>query len=135
MGAWGAGSFENDMACDWTAGLEDVADLSYIEETLTDVLEDDEEYLDSDPASAAIGACEVLARLKGHSAQCDPFTESVDAWVAAHPQPVPDKLIKLALKTLDRILAPDSELLELWDETGSRDWHNAVEDLRKRLLV
>ncbi len=34
MGAWGANTFENDTACDWTYELADVDDLSLVLETL-----------------------------------------------------------------------------------------------------
>lgn len=64
MGAWGAGSFDNDTACDWAEALKRVDNLSLIAGALGRVLDTDHDYLDSDVASKGLAACEVLARLK-----------------------------------------------------------------------
>jgi len=134
MGAWGERAFDNDMANDWAYELEEVEDLSAVEEAL-EAVEEEEDYLDSDEASAALAACEVIARLKGKSGgYMDAYTEKVDAWVAAHPLKVPAKLVARAHKVIDRILGEDSELRELWEEDGPGKWRKAVEELRGRVL-
>jgi hypothetical protein len=38
MGAWGADTFDNDTACDWSYALDEVADLNFVRETLARVL-------------------------------------------------------------------------------------------------
>ena len=135
MGAWGTGTFDNDTAGDWADGLAERADLSLVHETLLTVSSGDC-YLDADDASEALAACEVLARLKGNTGARDAYTETVDAWVVAHPQPVPPDLVRLATAAIDRILGENSELAELWAESESAaEWRTAVEDLRRRVTA
>ena len=133
MGAWGTGTFDNDTACDWALSLEGGEDLSRVRETLDAVLEE-EDYLDSDPASEALAACEVVARLKGNWGVRDSYSEPADRWVEAHPQPVPPELVAKAVAAIDRVLTPPSELPDLWDEGKDPDgWRAAVADLRRRV--
>ena len=80
MGAWSHEPFGNDDANDWAYGLEDVTDLSLIDETLDRVLEA-EEYLEAPEASEAVAAIEVLAKLLGKGTQTDTYTAKVDEWV------------------------------------------------------
>ena len=77
MGAWDATSFGNDTANDWAYDLEKCDDLSYIESTLQEVLDTGDDYLDSDPASEAIAAAEVLAWLRGRPMPVDAFTKKI----------------------------------------------------------
>lgn len=134
MGTWGVNAFDNDAANDWAYDLEDVADLSLVVSALTDVEAVGGEYLDEDVACSALAACEVIARLRGRTGYTDAYTEKVDAWVAAHRlQPEPG-LVGRAQAAIDRILAADSELAELW--AGSDDgeqWRMWVADLRRRV--
>lgn len=134
MGAWGVLAFDNDTACDWKYGLDDVDDLSLVESAFDELEEVGGEYLDQDLACHALAACEVIARLRGKPGYTNSFTEGVDEWVAAHNiQPSP-ALIKRAFAAIDRVLADDSELRELWDESAdSAEWCAGVQDLRKRL--
>ena len=81
MGAWGTGIFDNDMACDWTGELDGADDLSPVEEALDEVLAIGDGYLDSDEASGALAACEVIARLKGNWGKRDAYSEDLDEWV------------------------------------------------------
>ena len=131
MGAWDAGSFDNDTACDWAGGLENTTDLSMVLEALAQVLDDAPDYVEADAGSNAIAACEVIARLKGNWGTKNAYTESVDKWVLTHPQKVPPDLAARAGQALDRILAPQSELEELWEQNP--EWIAAVVDLRKRV--
>lgn len=136
MGAWGTDTFENDTACDWAYGLEGTADLTRVRQALTACVEAGDEYLDADVACEALAACEVVARLKGQSGARNAYTEPVDAWVAAHPMTPPPDVVALALKAIDRVHTPPSELLELWDEEGpNAGWHAAINDLRARVSV
>ncbi len=132
MGAWSADSFGNDIACDWSYGLENVDDLSLIQQAFAAVLEA-EDYLDADVASEGLAACEVVARLKGYWGVRNPYSETVDNWVESHQIEPPESLIRAALAVIDRVRAPQSELLELWEEGDSSEWHAAVDDLRKRV--
>jgi hypothetical protein len=134
MGAWGQLAFDNDTANDWAYGLEDVDDLSLVEAAFDELEEVGADYLDSDIACNALGACEVLARLVGHSGYTNVYTEKVDQWVAAHQLKPSPTLLKRASAAIDRILADDSELRELWEEGDEGDvWRQSVEDLRVRI--
>lgn len=132
MGAWGVLAFDNDTACDWAYELDDCSDLSLVDAALGEVEATGSEYLDADPASNALAACEVLARLRGRPGYENAYTESVDAWVASHPQTPPPALLGRAAAVIARVLAADSELAELWDEGDGAEWRAAVEDLRRR---
>ena len=134
MGTWGAGTFENDTACDWAEELEFADDLSRVADAIQRVLEAGGEYLDADDAAEALAACEVVARLRGNWGRRDAYTEGVDRWVEAHPGPPPPELVAEALAAIDRIATPPSELLELWEESeDSPEWHEALRDLRARV--
>lgn len=135
MGAWSADTFGNDAACDWTYGLEKVDDLSLVQQALEAVLAVGNEYLDADIASEGLAACEVVARLKDNWGQRNPYSEPVDNWVEAHQINVPDNLVQAGLAVIDRILASDSELLDLWEEGDATEWRAAIDDLRERVRV
>jgi hypothetical protein len=143
MGAWGHDSFDNDDACDWAAnfdvgddGRPAPADLTIVESALAAVL-DESEYVESNVGCEAIAACEVLARLRGKPGRQDAYSESIDRWVAATTDRPGDDLVARAVTALDRILAPASELRELWEDADGPDgdWHRAVRDLRSRLTA
>src|SRR5262245_43416403 len=117
MGAWGHNTFDNDTAADWAAELAEAEDLSFVTDTLDEVLDVGDDYLDSDEACRGLAACEVVARLKGNGGARDDSAEGVDRWVAEHPKAPSKALVKKALAVIDRVARPPSELLELWGET------------------
>lgn len=134
MGAWGVNTFDNDTAGDWAVELTGATDLSFVAETLEQVLESGEDYLDADDACMGLAACEVIARLKGQWGVRGPETERVDSWVEAHPFVTGTDLVEKAIAHIDRVLMPGSELLELWKEGKDFEgWRSAVEDLRARV--
>ena len=47
MGTWFVDSFGNDNACDWADGLEEVNDLSLVEDTINAVLALGNEYVEA----------------------------------------------------------------------------------------
>jgi hypothetical protein len=133
MGDWGYDTFENDNACDWLFGLEDVDDLSLVTETFEHILAVGPKLLVASDAEEGLAACEVVARLKGHYGQRDAYTEDLDQWVKSHRlTPSPD-LIQTALAVIARVLTPPSELLDLWEESDLDQWKQAVENLRGRV--
>jgi hypothetical protein len=134
MGTWGFDTFDNDTAGDWAYGLEGVADLSSVRDTLERVLAAGDEYLEVDDACEGLAACEVVARLKGHWGARNAYTEIVDAWVEGHEMAPPADLVDQAAAVIDRVLAADSELRELWEEEDAAEWLAAVVDLRSRVV-
>jgi hypothetical protein len=135
MGAWGADTFDNDTACDWSYALDEVDGLSLVRETLARVLAIGEEYLDSDDACEGLAACEVVARLKGNWGIRNPYTETIDKWVETHGTIPPGDLVQSAVAVIDRVLTAPSELLELWEEGDPTEWRNAVDNLRSRVVA
>lgn len=104
-------------------------DLSVVEATLDAVLEVGREYLDSDEASEAIAAIEVLAKLLERGTQTDSYTEEIDQWVKDNPQRPSTELLQKAEKVIRRILSPNSELLELWEEQDDEVWKLSLQQL------
>jgi hypothetical protein len=130
MGAWSPEPFGNDTACDWGWTVLETTDLSAIEAALDAVLDNGDEYLDSDLASEAIAAIEIIAKLMGKGTQTDGYTQDIDQWVASHPLVPSASLLEKACAGIDRIQSKDSELLELWQESGSQAWKASLAELR-----
>lgn len=136
MGAWGLDTFENDTASDWAFMLEETDDLSAVQAALQAVIDVDEDYLDSDLACEGLAACEVVARLKGNWGLRDVYSEPVDKWVEAHPITPDTAVVEQALFVTKRVLAPPSELLELWEESGEvKEWIEKVNNLKNRVAA
>ena len=131
MGAWGVLAFDNDDANDWAYELEGTDDLSVVESAFEQV--ESGGYLEAPDGSNALAACEVLARLSGRPGYTNAYTKKVDEWVAAHRIVPPQELIDRGNRAIDRILGGDSELRELWADSGDEGWLAAVGDLRARL--
>ena len=135
MGCWAIGSFGNDSAADWLIDLAKTSDLSLVRETIARALVAEED-LDSPDATDALAAIEVVVAALGR-----PTTEAQNEpelleWIA-RVKPSPDaKLVSDAQQAIDRILGPESELRELWEDTDDfSDWQAEVTDLRSRLQV
>lgn len=137
MGTWGTLAFDNDTALDWVIGLEKHKDLKFVEETIEQVADEDDEddeYLDQDAACEALAACEVLARLRGRHGYKNSYTEDVDDWVAAHPLVPPPELLERAGVAIQRIVGKSSELADVWAESPeAKLWKKSVADLRERV--
>lgn len=131
MGAWGAGSFENDDASDWVYDLEASADEAVVRGALEAAASAGTDYLEAPDASIAVGAAELVAAARGFPASTLP--DAVRAWVAEHGAGVSDELVALARGAVARVGA-ESELSELWDEAGDPSWRVAIDDLAARLV-
>jgi hypothetical protein len=137
MGAWGSGSFANDMAADWAAEL--IADGSL--ETVRDALAAaagtaPDDYLESPEGSEALAAAEVVAAAAGRPLDPNPDTEGALEWAADHPEAATQELLALARSAVGRVAAEGSELRELWLEAApqdARDWQAALAALQHRL--
>jgi hypothetical protein len=134
MGTWAVDAFGNDDACDWTYELEKVNNLSLVEATLDAVLNSGEEGVESSEATEAIAAIEVIARLQGNWGKRSAYSEKLDRWVENNKiQPSTD-LVQKAHLAIEHILADNSELNELWQETEEyEDWLASITDLKNRI--
>lgn len=131
MGAWSHEPFANDTASDWAYVLMDATDLSHIEATLDRVLDEPGGYLEAPDAEEAVAAAAVVAQLLGRSPPITGGPEGLQAWISGvgvRPSPA---LLDKARRVLDRVVAEDSELAELWDDSESAaDWRASVAALR-----
>lgn len=135
MATWAVDAFGNDYAQDWAEDLHETSNLDAVEDTLNTVLDSGAE-LEAPFAAEALAAIEVLARLQGKGGPRTEDSAAIDEWVDARkPKAKPrSDLAEKAGRAIERILAPDSELRQLWE--GSEhyaDWRASVEDLRARL--
>jgi hypothetical protein len=132
MGTWGAGSFENDDAADWAAEFCEIRDEELLSEALTRAAEAEAgEYLEAPDASVALAAAEIVAALNG--APHPQLPEEVGEYVPNLRTKAGPELTSLALRAVGRVKA-DSELKDLWDESGEAlEWRAAVDDLEARL--
>jgi len=134
VGTWDVGSFDNDTAVDWTYGLEEVADLSYVEAAFDRVLARGAEEISAEDGECSVAAAEVVARLNGQWGEESPYSETADSWVRAHPLVPPPALVAKAIAALERIVTTPSELLELWSESEEAGgWTDAVAEVKARV--
>ncbi|MGC5018152.1 DUF4259 domain-containing protein [Micromonospora sp. DT47] len=122
MGTWAAGPFDNDVAADWCDDLDEASPEerpALVEQALQETV-DETAHLDAVPATEAVAAAAVVAaHLPG-----GPSIESSyapDFLTSGGRLTLPGHLPALALRALDRVLADDSELAELWAESGELD--------------
>lgn len=134
MGTWSHEWFGNDTANDWAYELEDATDFAVIEAALQVALDEGDEYLDADLAMEAIAAVEVIAKRLGKGTQSDVYTEKVDQWLETISEQPNDGLLSLAKRVLERIVADDSELKELWLESDEYElWLGNIQQLKDAL--
>ncbi len=132
MGAWEITNFANDTAMDWISDFEENSSVSFLLQTILAVFED--EYLDSDIASEALAAIEVVAAAKGRPAS--DFPEEIGAvQLASLAASIDAKVIETCKKSIHRIIKEeDNELFELWEESDQgKDWVTVQKDLLSRV--
>jgi len=147
MGAWGAGSFENDWAMDWVGDLLESADTSLVLRVLKQVIEHGgnqqptawgkffgrrTDWLTANLSSKAVAAAEIVAAWRGHPSQALP--ERVGRWLEINRGRWERDDAKSALQALE-IIKTNSELRELWVEGDAAEWFEGIEDLEKRLRL
>ncbi len=119
MGTWDVGPFDNDTAADWCGDLHDAAPaqrIALLRSALTAVLDNGDEYLDSDLAVEAIAAAAIVAsQLPGGARITSVYAP--DILLEGGKLEIPDDVPALAVQVLDRIVGDDSEWRELWEES------------------
>jgi len=136
MGTWSVDAFGNDDAADWAHELAEADGLDPIEEAIDAVLSVGDDYLEAPEAAIALAAADVLARLGGNPGEKSSYTEAVDEWVATMQLKPSAELIDKAQAAIARVLADDSELKELWEDSDDHDaWLTSVDELRTRLAA
>ncbi|MEV5595107.1 DUF4259 domain-containing protein [Streptomyces sp. NPDC052496] len=133
MGTWGAGPFDGDAAADFLGELAAMPQdrrLGAIRGVLSTAAAE-RDYLEAPEAEMAVAAAALLAAARAGRALPDGLAYGPQLTIG----PPPQQLAVLAGHALDRVLAPDSELAELWDESdgGGREWRAGLARLRAEL--
>ncbi|MEV4869859.1 DUF4259 domain-containing protein [Streptomyces syringium] len=122
------GPFENDMAADFAFALDEAAENdreAIVRQALITTI-NTQGYLDSSEGVEAVAAAALVA------ARCPRGEPVSSVYGPKEPMPAfPADLRACAAEALDRVLAADSELAELWDETGDDRWRQSVIRLRE----
>ena len=150
MGAWDAGSFQNDTALDWAGKLGENGDVAAVRTALVRVLEERrserptfigrllghrpiDPCLEADVASEGLAAAEIVAFWLGHPDQH--FPDCLREWAVRHSDALSPEFISLARKAVSAIKTK-SELKDLWEEGNgivASKWYAAIADLERRL--
>jgi hypothetical protein len=134
VGAWGAGVFDNDTACDYASAVANGGGVPALYEAIDRVLSSVDGYLEAPDAEEGLAAVDIVARLRGSAGQQTAYTADVDAWIKNARAQVPDELVDKAKRVIARILSEPSELLELWTQSADFEgWKRAVEGVARRL--
>ena len=136
MGAWGTGPFENDMALDLFAELEEETSFSVIRRKIEEVVTDD--YLDADQVSEAIASIAFLTAIKVNDTRFVPEfeTSSLSTLRSMFLSKIDDGLLSLVEDALGIIRrSDDNELYDLWaEQEGFEDWMAHLDYLEETLL-
>ncbi len=135
MGAWGIGNFENDLGLDYLFEVEDNLNIDYLIGTIKSGLKED--YLDSDMASEALIAIELIAASKGNPSNDYEVEDNIRKFVEKDlKSQIKKEHLVLCEMMIDKVLDKEnSELYELWRESDDyfTDWFDAIQDLKIRL--
>jgi hypothetical protein len=131
MGCGGIASFDNDSASDWFYTVEEAPDPGAVMATAIDELLSAADDIEAELCCEAIAAAELCASCAGQLPARLP--DHILIWVQTHPhEPHADEIAQAA-QAVSRVRA-ESELRELWDESGDGPhWLAEVDDLLARL--
>jgi len=133
MGAWGINNFESDESYDFTDDMfeKGIFHLPLVLKNFAELGED--EYLEAHVCTYALITCECLAFLLGNKSI--DFPEDIAEWLTENNKLVlSDDVIENARICVDKI-CKESELKQLWEETGEiEDWFEVQNGLKKRLV-
>lgn len=129
MGAWGHGAFENDDALGWAAELEHDG-VAAVESALVYAAQSD--YIEVDAGSRGLAAAEAIATAVSNPTSSMP--DAVMTLVEHHGDEL-RALRESALRAVQRVGGPESELASLWDEAGGQEWRDGLQSLEQRLSL
>ncbi|GAB3932714.1 hypothetical protein GCM10029976_039070 [Kribbella albertanoniae] len=132
MGTWDATVFGNDDAADWA----DILVNADLEQLVADALERatgsaGAEYLRYSKGVQALAAAEIVAAAAGAPTDANAYNERALEWASGRARLA--SLTPVAIRAVDRVVADDSELAELWAEGDETAWLKTTDDLRERL--
>lgn len=135
MGAWGTGILEDDTALDFLAELRtERRPLELMRTALADARGAD--YLETDLCNAVLVSAAILDAVD-RGAPLEGADAEVNGWIATLDRAGAKGLRPAAAAGCRRLLAPGSELQELWaeNEEDYPRWREQVEALAARLAV
>ncbi len=129
---WGSGPFENEHAAAFVQEV--VADgPAAVQEAFEVVLDPDVDFVEAEEGQRALAAAGVLAAALGGDTSAV-IDAGLRAWIAEADHTDLAPLRSLAAEALKRVLGPDSELPELWEDSGGAEaWYADSERLRSVL--
>jgi hypothetical protein len=132
VGAWGAGTFENDDAMDWVYELAETDDDTLLVESLhAAARHPKDEYLEVPICARALAAAEVVAALTDGIDSVLP--DEAREWVRGYTHVIDRRHVPLALQAIGRIRG-DSELKGLWDDSDDEGaWYAVLTQLESRM--
>lgn len=132
MGAWDVGVWDNDDASDWLADLCDADGTELLESSLKP-REVQGYYLEAPEGTIALCAADVVLLAVSPATSSAP--RKARAWVESQNSDSVRALSGVAKSCLTRLLAPHSELQQLWEENAELypAWKARVEEMRDAL--
>lgn len=113
VGSWGSGPFENDDACDWSYQLLDGGGVEIISSAL-----DVAPGAEAPEAAEAVVAIALVVASQGRAVN---LSADIAGWLDSVDRQAVRTLAPRAATTIDALLT-DSELAELWGESGESIW-------------
>jgi hypothetical protein len=90
--------------------------------------------LDVSDGACAVAAAEVVAWINGQPADESAYNEPVRQWITRTRPGTDAALTDLARRAVDQVAGQNSELSQLWGESGlASEWHSLVAGLMVRL--
>ncbi|PHV09728.1 DUF4259 domain-containing protein [Chitinimonas sp. BJB300] len=130
MSSWGVGVFENDDAQDWLDELLSSTGSDCLHSTLELAKTD---YLEVSEGNRIVCAAYVVGMLLGKVESHG--SEELATWLTSNADIDAVSLVPHAVDGIDRVLAADSELHEVWEENEAHypKWRQSLLNLRNEL--
>jgi hypothetical protein len=90
-------------------------------------------YLDAAAGELAVAAATVVVSINGQPIDESPYNEEPGQWIARTRPDSDAAMTGLARQAVVRVTGPNSELAQLWDESGSPSWRTSMTELRATL--
>jgi hypothetical protein len=131
MGAWGPGTFEDDVANDWLEDLCDSDPLAFFRECLD--LDGQTDYVEYVACVGVICSAEMIHGLV-HGPR-DGLPEAALGWLRENQTLSVGSLLPHAIEGMQRVLGPHSEMREMWEDEAEICplWTATADDLLMRL--
>lgn len=132
MNVWGVGSFDNDAGAAFAHEVTQDGAFA-LAEAFDVALDPDTDFLAAEEGHRAMAAAEILAAVL--TGETSAITDAgLRVWVQGAPRGDLLPLRDVAREALARVLGPDSELPDLWEDTAdAQAWRESVTRLRQAL--